>query len=91
MGVRFVTAQSIKTQALDSDMGVRLCSRDESHSFAKWVSDLSQLSPQKHKHYIVMCINGVCEVLVTITVTTNLCTKGVRLSQLSPQDTCTIQ
>ena len=44
------------------------------------VSDLSQLSPQNHKHYIVICISGVSEILVTITVTTDSYTRemGVR-------------
>ena len=37
-----------------------------------------QLSPQKHKHYIVICLHGVCEVIVTIvtiTVTTESYTR----------------
>ena len=28
------------------------------------VSDLSQLSPQRHKHYVATCLSGDCEVLV---------------------------
>ena len=50
----------------------------------------------RHMHYIMTCLNGDCVVLVTIAVTTDSYTReigirwGVRLSQLSPQDTCTI-
>ena len=29
----------------------------------------------RHMHYIMTCLSGDCVVLVTITVTTNLCTK----------------
>ena len=48
----------------------------------RWVSDGCQTGVRfvtaqstRHMHYIMTCLNGDCVVLVTITVTTNLCTK----------------
>ena len=76
-----------KTHALYNDMGVR------------WVSDGCQMGVRfataqsaRHMHNTMTCLNGDCVVLVTITITytRDVCQMGVRLSQLSPQDTCTI-
>ena len=55
----------------------------------RWVSDGYQMGVRfvtaqstRHMHYIMTCLSGDCVVLVTITVTTNSCTKetlkGVR-------------
>ena len=48
----------------------------------RWVSDGYQMGvgfvtaqSTRHMHYIMTCLSGDCVVLVTITVTTNLCTK----------------
>ena len=50
---------------------------DRCQTDVRSVSDLSQLSPQKHKRYIVICLSGVCEVIVTITVISDSYTSSV--------------
>ena len=35
------------------------CLQYEENELAAQVSEMSQLSPQKHKHYIVTCLSGV--------------------------------
>ena len=65
MGVRWVSdchSSVHKTHALHNDgcqMGVRFVTAQST----------------RHMHYIMTCLSGDCVVLVTITVTTNLCTK----------------
>ena len=36
-------------------------------------------------HYIMTCLSGDCVVLVTITVTTNLCTKEIAVRYVSDE------
>ena len=62
MGVGNVTAQSTRRMHYTMtclNVGVRFVTAQST----------------RHMHYIMTCLSGDCVVLVTITVTTNLCTK----------------